>query len=217
MDSDAVLKQNVVDELAWRPDINSAHIGVTANNGVVTLTGRVSSFAEKLAAEEAVKHVAGVRGVAENLEVRLPGEVSTDDDEIARRALDSLAWDTLVPSKNITVSVENGWVTLLGEVSWQYQKNAAENAVRKLYGVVGVIDNIRLKQQPQPADVKLRIENALKRSADLDSRAIQVTVNNGTVTLSGTVESWAARDHAESAAWAAPGVLEVRDNLNVSL
>jgi osmotically-inducible protein OsmY len=217
MDNDAALKINVVDELAWRPDINSAHIGVTADNGVVTLTGHVPSYTEKLAAEECVKHVAGVRGVADNLEVRLPGEVSTDDDEIARRALDSLALDFLIPSNAIAVTVERGWVTLSGNVSWQFLKNAAESDVRKLYGVLGVINNITLKQQPQPADVKMRIENALKRSADLDSKSIRVSVTDGTVTLDGTVESWAARDHAEDAAWAAPGVREVRDNLQVGI
>jgi osmotically-inducible protein OsmY len=214
MDKDAILKQDVEDELAWRPEINSAHIGVAAENGVVTLSGHVSTFSEKRAAEEAVKHVSGVRGVAENLEVRT-GELSGKDDEIARRALNSLAWDTLVPSRGITVSVEGGWVTLSGEAPWQFQRKAAENAVRKLYGVVGVLNNIVLKQQPQPADVKQRIENALRRSAELDSDAIKVSVTGGTVTLDGTVDSWLARDQAEDAAWAAPGVAEVRDNLRV--
>jgi osmotically-inducible protein OsmY len=213
MVSDAVLQQNVIDELAWEPSINSAHIGVAADNGVVTLTGHVSNLCEKIAAEEAVKHVAGVRGVAERLEVRVPGEFINRDDGIAQRALTCLAWDTLVPSDSIKVTVENGWVTLFGEVSWRYQRNEAENVVRKLNSVVGVTNNISLKQQPQPSDVKRCIENALRRSANLDSKAIRVSVYEGTVTLDGMVDSWTARDRAEEAAWAAPGVREVRDNL----
>lgn len=216
MTSDAILQQNVVDELAWRPDLNSAHIGVVADNGIVTLSGYVSSYSEKGAAADAVKHVAGVRGVAEKLEVRLPGAAAGyDDDEIAKRALNSLAWDTLIPSDGIQVTVENGVVTLSGEVPWQFQRTEAEEDVRKLLGVVGVSNNIRLKDQPQPADLKSRIESALARSANLDARSIQVDVSGGTVTLEGTVDSWSARDLAEDAVWAAPGVRDVRDNLSV--
>lgn len=218
MVSDATLQQNVIDELAWRPDVDSAHIGVVAANRVVTLTGYVSTFAEKVAAIDAAEHVAGVRGVKESLEVRLPEEVAvSSDDEIAARALSSLAWDTLIPSNSVNVEVEDGWVTLSGDVAWQFQRNEAERAVRKLPGVVGVTNGIRLKQQPQPSDLKMRIQNALSRRADLDSKSIRVSVTGGTVTLDGTVDSWTARDLAEGAAWAAPGVLEVRDNLQVSM
>ena len=217
MISDAVLKQDVEEELAWRPEIDSYHIGITAVNGIVTLKGYVPTYVQKQAAEAAVKRLAGVRGVVESLQVYLAGSNPTEDEELARRAINSLDWDARVPRGCVKVTVEGGWVSLSGEVSGQYQKNAAENAVRTLCGVVGVINNVTIKHQPQPADIKQRIENALKRNAELDSKSIQVTVTNGTVALEGTVDSWAARDQAEQAAWAAPGVVEVRDNLRVVL
>jgi osmotically-inducible protein OsmY len=217
MISDAVLKQDVAEELAWRPEIDSDHIGITAHNGIVTLKGYVPTYVQKHAAEAAVKRVAGVRGVVENLQVYLAGSNPTEDEELARRATNSLDWDALVPRKSVKVTVEGGWVILSGEVSCQYQKNAAENAVRKLYGVVLVVNNVTIKYQPQPADIKQRIERALKRSAELDSKSIQVAVADGTVTLEGSVDSCAARDQAEGAVWAAPGVIEVRDNLRVCL
>jgi osmotically-inducible protein OsmY len=217
MISDAVLKQDVEEELAWHPEIDSDHIGITAENGIVTLKGYVPTYVQKHAADAAVKRVAGVRGVVESLQVYLAGSNPTEDQELAKRALKSLDWDALVPRQSVRVTVEGGWVSLSGEVSWQHQKNAAENAVRKLCGVVGVINNVTIKRQPQPADIKQRIENALKRSAELDSEAIRVAVADGIVTLEGTVYSWAARDQAQGAAWAAPGVIEVRDNLRVVL
>lgn len=212
---DAALKQNVVDELAWRPDIDSAHIGVTADRGVITLSGYVPSYAQKYEVEDCVKRVSGVRGVAEELEVRYSGDYSAKDDEIAQRALNSLGWDAMVPKDSVKVTVQNGVVTLSGQVSWQFERNAAEKAVRTLYGVVDVVDNIKLKAQPQPTDVKSRIESALKRNAELDSNSIRVSVSDGTVTLEGTVDTWAARDTAEDAAWSAPGVRTVLDRLSV--
>ena len=214
--NDATLKQYVIDELAWRPHIDSAHIGVTAKDGVVTLSGFVPSFAQKFEVEKVVKDVVGVRGVAEEVEVRYPGDYSTKDDEIAQRALNSLAWDAVVPKDSVKVTVQDGVVTLTGEVSWQFERSAAADAVRTLYGVVDVINNITLKSRPQPADVKSRIEDALKRNAQLDSDAIRVSVDAGTVTLDGTVDSWPARYAAENAAWSAPGVRTVRDRLAVS-
>jgi len=213
---DATLKQNVVDELAWRPDIDSAHIGVTADKGVITLSGYVPSYAQKYEAEQAAKGVAGVRGVAEELQVRFPGDTSTkDDDEIAARAVNCLAWHAFVPKDSVKVMVENGVVTLSGEVRWQFERHAAEDAVRRLYGVIDVFDNIKLKAQPQPSDVRSRIESALKRRAKIDSNAIRVSVSDGTVTLEGTVDSWAAHDTAQDAAWSAPGVRFVQDRLSV--
>jgi osmotically-inducible protein OsmY len=212
---DATLKQMVIDELAWRPDIDSAHIGVTADKGVVTLSGYVGSYPQKYEAEQAIKRIAGVRGVAEELEVRYPGDYSTKDDEIADRALNSLAWSASVPRNSVKVMVEKGMVTLSGQVRWQFERNAAEDAVSTLYGVTDVVNNITLKAQQQPTDVKSRIESALKRCAELDSDAIRVSVSDGTVTLAGTVDSWAARDIAEEAAWAAPGVRSVQDLLSV--
>lgn len=212
---DATLKQMVIDELAWRPDIDSAHVAVTADRGVITLSGYVGSYAQKYEAEQAVKGLAGVRGVAEELEVRFPGDYSTKDDEIAQRALSSLAWHAFVPKDSVKVKVENGVVTLSGQVRWQFERNAAEDAVSTLYGVKDVINDIKLKAQPQPTDIKSRIESALKRSAELDSDSIRVSVSDGTVTLDGTVDSWMARDTAEDAAWAAPGVRSVQDRLSV--
>ena len=154
--------------------------------------------------------------MAEELEVRYPGDYSTKDDEIAQRALNSLAWDAMVPRDGVTVTVRNGVVTLSGQVSWQFERNAAEKAVRTLYGVVDVVDNIKLKTRPQPTDVKSRIESALRRNAELDSDSIRVSVSDGTVTLDGTVDTWSARDTAEDAAWSAPGVRTVVDRLSVA-
>jgi osmotically-inducible protein OsmY len=148
-------------------------------------------------------------------EVRYSGDYSAKDDEIAQRAFNSLGWDAMVPKDSVKVTVQNGVVTLSGQVSWQFERNAAGKAVRTLYGVVDVVDNIKLKTQPQPTDVKLRIESALKRNAELDSNSIRVSVSDGTVTLEGTVNTWAARDTAEDAAWSAPGVRTVLDRLSV--
>lgn len=212
---DTNLKQSVIDELAWRPDIDSAHIGVTADKGVITLTGHVPSYAQKYEVEECVKGVNGVHGLAEELEVRYAGDYSTKDDEIAQRALNSLAWDAIIPKDCVKVAVQAGVVTLSGQVAWQFERKAAEDAVRTLYGVMDVVDNIKLKSQPQPTDIKSRIENALKRNAELDSKSIRVAVADGTVTLEGTVDTWSARDTAEDAAWSAPGVRTVLDRLSV--
>jgi len=213
---DTTLQQNVIDELAWRPDIDSAHIGVTADNGVVTLSGYVGSYIQKSEAEEAARKVAGVRGIADELEVRYPGgDFGAKDDEIARRALNSLSWDASVPKDSVKVAVDGGMVTLSGQVGWQFERMAAQDAVSTLYGVIGVINSITLKSQPQPGDVKSRIESALKRSAELDSDSVRVSVSGGTVTLDGSVDSWAAREAAEDAAWSAPGVRSVQDQLSV--
>jgi osmotically-inducible protein OsmY len=212
---DSIIKQNVSDELAWRPDIGATNIGVSVKDGVVTLSGFVATYTEKSAAEAAVKQVAGVRGVAEELEIRYTDLIGTHDDEIARRALNAISWHSMIPKNRVTVEVENGWVTLTGSLDWQYQKADALDAVRNLYGVKGVTNDITLKVLPQPADIKKRIEAALKRNAELDSETIRVAVADGIVTLEGSVDSWNARDRAEGAAWAAPGVKTVNDHLVV--
>ncbi|MDE2136729.1 MAG: BON domain-containing protein [Gammaproteobacteria bacterium] len=212
---DILLRQNVLDELDFRPDVDASHIGVSAENGVVTLSGHVGTYAEKIAAEEATKALTGVLAVADDVEVRLAGDPSTHDDQVAQRALDSIAWSTTIPGGAVKVMVENGWVTLSGEVSWQYQKSSAEDVVRNLYGVSGVTNAITLKSQPQPVDVRERIKRALERSADVDSAAITLLISDGAVTLEGTVDSWTARDRAEAAVWSAPGVRTVVDNLAV--
>lgn len=210
---DKELRQLVIEELDFEPSIDSSNIGVAANGGVITLTGHVSSYAEKTAAEKAAKRVRGVHGVAQEIEVRYPEEKKIADDQIAKRALDILAWNVQLPAGVLQVTVSGGWVTLTGEVDWYYQKQMAEIAVRKLSGVTGISNLIRIVGGTQSADVKMRIENALRRSAELTARNIHVEVANGRVTLTGTVSAWNQRRLAEDAAWAVPGVHAVEDNL----
>lgn len=210
---DKELRQLVIEELDFEPSIDSSNIGVAATGGVITLTGHVNSYAEKTAAEKAAKRVRGVHGVAQEIEVRYPEEKKIADDQIAGRALDILAWNVQLPAGVLQVTVSGGWVTLTGEVEWYYQKQLAELAVRKLSGVTGISNLIRIVGGTHSADVKMRIENALRRSAELAARNIHVEVANGRVTLSGTVSAWNQRRLAEDAAWAVPGVHAVEDNL----
>jgi osmotically-inducible protein OsmY len=214
--SDRTLKQAVEDELGWEPSVNAEHIGVTADDGVVTLTGHVSSYAEKYAAENAAKRVKGVRGIAQEIEVRFPNDKKTSDDQIAKRALDIIAWDSTIPKDKVQVKVQNGLVTLSGEVEWFYQRDDAENAVHKLAGIKGILNDIRIKSKPQASDIKQRIETALKRNADLEADSIKVSVFNGRVKLDGRVKAWYERDLAERTAWSAPGVVSVEDHINIA-
>lgn len=211
---DKTLRQNILDELEFEPSIDAAHIGLAVDNGVVTLTGHVSSYEEKLAAERAVRRVRGVKAIAQEIQVRYHYQLKTDDDEIARRAADVLAWN-LVPADSIQVTVEKGWVVLSGKVDWQYQKIAAEAAVSKLAGVSGVTNLIELKPQTQPKDVQYKIAAALHRNAQIVAKNIKVSVEDGKVRLDGKVRSWRERDIAETAAWSAPGITQVEDNLSV--
>ena len=214
---DSKLRQDVLDELDWQPHIPSAQIAVTADQGVVRLSGYVSTYAEKVAAEQAVKRVVGVRAaVVESLEVRVSDGIADADEEIAMRARTSLGWAALVPSGQVEVSVENRWVTLSGQLDWHFQRAAAETIVRNLAGVAGVSNEITLRAQPQTTDLKSPIERALRRSADLDARFIRVKVVDGLVTLQGAVGSWYARERAKDAAWMAPGVRAVHDLLIVA-
>jgi osmotically-inducible protein OsmY len=213
---DKELRQLVIEELDFEPSIDSSNIGVAATGGVITLTGHVGSYAEKTAAEKAAKRVRGVQGVAQEIEVRYPEEKKLADDQIAKRALDILAWNVQLPAGTLQVTVSGGWVTLTGEVDWYYQKQLAEISVRKLSGVTGISNLIRIVGGTHSADVKLRIENALRRSAELAARNIHVEVANGRVTLTGTVSAWNQRRLAEDAAWAVPGVHAVEDNLRFS-
>lgn len=212
---DKQLRQNVIDELAFEPSIDAASIGVAAEHGVVTLSGHVSSYPQKMAAERAVWRVKGVRGIAQDIEVRLPGHKRRADDEIAQRAVNILAWNTQVPQDAVKVRVSEGWVTLSGEVSWNHQRTAAEKAVRELSGVVGVFNQIEIAPHVQPADVKQRIVTALSRHARLEADRIGIVVDGATVTLSGDVDSWDERIAAESAAWAVSGVRNVVDRLRI--
>ena len=213
MKSDSELRRDVERELEWEPGVDARRIGVSVIDGVVTLTGQVSSYAERWKAERTVERVTGVRGIANELEVVLTGELS--DTEIARAAVDALKWDITVPSDRIKVKVDKGWVTLTGEASWDFQRRAAERAVRNLAGVRGVTNSITVMPGVKPENVKLMIEETFRREAVLDARNVQVEVNGSEVTLRGTVRSWIERHEAEKAAWAAPGVTAVHNLITV--
>jgi osmotically-inducible protein OsmY len=213
---DKTLHQDIIDELDFDPSVHSSNnIGVAVQNGVVTLTGHVASYAEKLAAERAARRIAGVRAIAEEIEVRYVSEKKTADDQIAERALKVMAWDASVPEDAVSVRVEKGWVTLEGSVPWYYQKKACEEAVRKLTGVAGISNLIKLKPHVQAADVKDNIMAALKRSAEIEADAIRITVKDGAVTVDGKVKAWYERDLVEQAAWSAPGVTSVINKVRI--
>lgn len=213
--SDRTLRDDIMNELDFEPRIKAAHIGVIVEKDVVTLSGHVSSYAEKLAAEDAVRRVRGVRAVATEIEIRHPSDKKIADDEIARRAVDILAWDATVPRNAVKITVNNGRVTLFGNVSWQFERKAAEDQVRKLSGVKGVINNIRMTPSISPADIKVRIENAFRRNAEFEADAVVVSVDGGTVGLDGVIHDWAERDAAERAVWSVAGVTDVRNRLTI--
>lgn len=214
--SDSQLRQDIIDELEFDPSFSGEHIGVVVDKNVVTLTGHVNSYAEKLAAIAAARRVKGVHAIAENIEVRYAYQNKTADDQIAKRASDILNWDVLVPADGVDILVQDGWVTLSGNVDWYYQKTAAEEDVRKLSGVRGVTNEIIIKPRVDSANVKSKIESALKRLAEVEAKAIRVTVQNGNkVVLEGQVDNWDERRAAENAAWSAPGVASVEDRLTI--
>jgi osmotically-inducible protein OsmY len=213
---DINLRQDIIDELEFEPSIDAADIGVAVENGVVTLTGHVPTYHQRATAEDIVRRVKGVRGIAQEIEVRPFGSNRTADDEIAKRALNTISWNTAVPKDSVQVKVEQGRVTLTGKVDWHYQRTAAADAVRNLAGVVGVNNNIEVKPRASAADVKKRIEDALKRNAEVEAQGIRVDVLNDKVILKGKVNAWIERSAAERAAWSAPGVREVEDQLTVS-
>lgn len=210
--TDTIIRQHVIDELDFDPAVEAKGIGVAVENGVVTLSGHVPSYMQKLLAEQAAQRVKGVRGVAMDLEVRLPSNTKRNDDEIAQRALNIIAWSANAGDA-IKVAVDNGWVKLTGVVDWNYKKLEAERAVRRLSGVIGVSNDISVRPRLSTSDIKERIADALKRSAELESSGINVKVADTTVTLTGKVKGWRDRQIAENAAWAAPGVTAVRDEL----
>jgi osmotically-inducible protein OsmY len=216
MSDDMQLQQWVSDELAFEPRVDAAHIGVSVHNGVVTLAGRVGSYAEKFAAEDAVRRVKGVTAVAEELEVHLPSDKKTDDDEIAERAVRMLKWDVLIPPDRIKIKVERGYVTLSGEVEWHYQRAEGENDVRKLSGVKAVINDIRVRPSIRSENVEARIRAALERNAATEADRVSVQVSGTKVTLTGKVSAWTERETIERAAWSVPGVTDVDDQIGLS-
>ena len=212
---DKDLKQHVENALDWEPSVDAKDIGVSVDEAVVTLRGNVASYAEKIAAERAALRVYGVKAVANDLVVRLASIYQRTDTEIAQAALHALKWLTTVPDDRVTLTVKDGWITLAGLVDWQYQKDAAVRAIRDLIGVKAVTNDIRVQPRVKTADVRDKIEAAFKRSAEIDARRVNVTAQDGKVILSGNVHSWAERQEAERAAWAAPGVSHVDDRLTV--
>jgi osmotically-inducible protein OsmY len=215
MTDDSTIRQNVLDDLEWSPLVSAAHIGVAVRQGIVELTGHVESYAEKLQAERVALGVKGVKGVAQEISVRLPNHKKTDDDEIAERASRMLAWDGRLPTDAIKVKVEKGWVTLSGQVASWSQREVAYNDVERLSGVIGVTNGVTIKPAVMPSNIKIKIEDALKRQALVEADAIRVSTQEGKVTLEGKVHSWPERSAARRAAWDAPGVTDVVDNLQV--
>lgn len=217
MQSDEQVQRDVLEELRFNPTVDASQIGVTARDGVVTLTGMVTTLAQKYAAEEVAKRVYGVRGVADDVEVRLFGEGVRTDADIVKAALDTLKWDSMVPDDKIKVTAEKGWITLEGTVDWNYQREAAGRAVRNLSGVRGLSNLISVKPKVKisPSEVKREIVDAFRRSADLEARRIGIDTKDGKIVLHGNVHNWTEFDEAQRAAWSVPGVAEVDNQLIV--
>src|SRR3979411_2733657 len=216
MRSDGEIEKDVREELEWDPDLDASDIAVSVKKGVATLAGFVKSYTDKYEAEAAAKRVAGVSAVANDLEVRLPSVDERPDPDIARDAVAAIKSQLPISSEHIKIVVKNGWVNLEGQVEWQYQKNTAENAVRRIKGVKGVSNLIQLKPRAQPSEIKRKIQEAFRRNAEINANRIPVEANGSEVILKGAVRSWIEREEAERAAWAAPGVTKVEDRIVVS-
>jgi osmotically-inducible protein OsmY len=216
MKTDTQLQQDVIAELNWEPSVNPADIGVEVKDGVVTLSGHVSSYSEKWNAERAAQRVSGVMALAVEMDVNLFGWSKRTDADIAGSVENVLQWTTLMPRDTVKVKVEDGWVTLSGEVDWEYQRQTAHDAIRPLMGVTGVSNDIKIKSKVSSALVKSDIEAALKRRAATDAGNISVEVKGNDVTLTGKVHSWSERELATNSAWCTPGVNKVKDNMTIN-
>jgi len=212
---DRDIKQDLESELKWDPDINATDVGVTVKKGVVSLTGYVPFYMQKYEAENAAMRVKGVLGIANDIEVRLPSSHQKTDPELARAAIEAISLELPSSHERFKVIAKEGWLTLEGDAEWQYQRNQAEAATRKLHGVKGVINRVVVKPRVAPVEIKAKIENAFKRSAEVDAQQISVTADGGDVSLAGTVSSWSEKQEAERTAWRAPGVVRVHNHINI--
>jgi osmotically-inducible protein OsmY len=216
MENDQQIQNNVLAELRWDARVAPNEIGVAVKNGIVTLSGQVESYTKKWSAEDATLRVRGVRGVANDIDVKLPSDDQRTDADIASAAINALKWDAFIPSDKLQVTVAKGWVTLKGQVDWNFQKEAAEREVRNLKGVLGVTNLIAVAPHVKPSDIKKKIEDALVRSVKTDAKSIDVAVKGSEVILKGSVRSFAEKKEAERAAWSAPGITAVDDQISVA-
>lgn len=215
MKTDSEIQKDVIDEISWEPFLKSSEIGVSVKGGIVTLSGTVDAYSKKVAAENAAKRVAGVKAVAEDIEIDYTTDGKRTDSAIAGAVVDALKWHSAMQENKIKVKVENGWVTLEGDVDWEFQKNSARYMVENLQGVNGISNLIKIKPGASPVEVTRKINAAFHRSATIDSGKVQVGVNGSKVTLSGKVRSYSEKKDAESAAWLAPGVTEIENKIEI--
>lgn len=212
---DKDIKQDLESELNWDPDIIATDVGVTVKNGVVSLTGYVPFYMQKYEAENAAKRVKGVLGIANDIEVRVPSSHQKTDPELARAAIEAISIELPSSHERFKVIAKDGWLTLEGDAEWQYQRNQAELAARRLHGVKGVTNRVVLKPRVAPVEIKTKIETAFRRNAEFDAQHISVTADGGDVSLAGTVSSWSEKQEAERTAWRAPGVVRVHNHINI--